>query len=177
MIHIPLHRAIITGLRRTVDPPWPRYTFGMDENGDLRPVSPLGQRFPDMTATHALLRKDSHRFLARLNSLEKAMATLHTVFSSDLPPGASAELHKSHRGNAAAEAFFAHNVFSVQHWEGMFELLKSAGYTDKMEVANETSKHINRFVHNGLPLPLSERVHIGEAARHALEVVYKKEKD
>jgi hypothetical protein len=118
-----------------------------------------------------MLRKGSYEFLRKTDSLENALTAMHILHSSDLPPGSTAELPKDQE-SPSARAFFDNTVFEKEHWKGLFELLRLAGYGDKEKLMNETNMHINRFVHKGKRVPLSDREKISGVARQALEEVF-----
>lgn len=143
----------------------------MPEKEDLRPISPLGQRYMDMSWTHALLR-DPIPFLKKVSSVENALANMHQVQSSDLPDAARASLPK-YQENPLTRTFLDTKVSNKEHWKALFQLLKEAGFTDKNELIVATSNHINFFVEgDGKRLSHQKREQIGDAAREALEEVF-----
>lgn len=140
------------------------------KNRDMRPISPLGQQYEDISLTHTFLRAPI-ALLKRSPSVIISLRALHHIHISGPKEGVHASLPKSQE-NESARTFLETTVTEVEHWKALFQLLKEAGHTDKYQLLNETSQHIGEFRSNGESIPKKEQEEIGEVARRALEIVF-----
>ncbi len=142
----------------------------MARSENVGAISPLSQQYPDMTRTHTLLR-DPITFIKMAGSIANALSAVHTLHALDLKEGEKASLPKP-RENPLARIFLNTKVTDTEHWKALFQLLQNAGYSDKYELQNKASEHINRFVHSGKPISQRAKEDIGEQARHGLEAAF-----
>lgn len=143
----------------------------MSKYEDLHPISPLGQRFNDMNDFFTMIRKDAHKVLARQGSVEKAFRFLIEAQGS-LPSGSSISMHSSLEYDPLVIEFLSHAPTEAQYWKSLYMLVKDAGFKDKGEILNETSKYIDSMTIGNRSVPLQLREEIGLVAHGALEEIY-----